>query len=210
MAGPVATRRTVNKWGDGARLRDEIISAATRLIDHATSREAVTLRAIAREAGIATPSIYRHFADRDAVLDAVVSATYEKLNAACAEAFDQAGAGIDRVRTISHAYVAFAAEHRSEYRILFERGQANLDANPHPYPAGIQAFQHFIDAFTQMNDEGSANTDPVRDAQALWAALHGVVTLMPATPGFPWKPAPEIIDLIIDRLTVPPRSSSTA
>lgn len=209
MTSPVAARRAVNKWGEGARLREEIVMAATRLIGHATSREAVTLRSIAREAGIATPSIYRHFADRDAVLDAVVSRTFEKLNGACAEAFEQAGTGMDRVRTISHAYVAFAADHRSEYRILFERAPANLDANPHPYPAGLHAFQYFVDAFEQMNDEGRASPDPVRDAQALWAALHGAVTLIPATPGFPWRPASELIDYLIDRIVASPAAGTS-
>jgi AcrR family transcriptional regulator len=203
--GPATSVRTANKWGEGARLREEILAAATRLLERTTSREAVSLRAIARETGIAPPSIYQHFHDRDAILDAVVSSTYERLDAVCSEAVHQVNTGAERVQAISRAYVAFATEHRSEYRILFERSPATLfrlDTDPHPYPAGMHAFQHFIDAFEQMVTEGSsASTDPIGDAQALWAALHGAITLIPATPGFPWKPTPDIIDHLIERLT---------
>lgn len=197
---PNTARRTMNKWGEGARLRAEITDAATRLLSRTTSRDAVTLRSIAREAGIAAPSIYPHFADRDAVLDAVVSTTFEQLEAVCAQAFAGADSGADRIRAISHAYAAFATTHRAEYGILFERfGDAGPDG--HPYPAGIRAFQYFVDAFEQTARESSLGTgDAVRDAQALWAALHGVVTLVPATPGFPWKPAADLVDHLIGGL----------
>ena len=200
MPRPSAARRTMNKWGEGARLREEITDAAIRLLAQANSRDAVTLRSIAREAGVAAPSIYRHFADRDAVLDAVVSTTFEQLERICADAFASADTGADRIRAISYAYAVFATEHRAEYRSLFERsGHGGPD--PHRYPAGIRAFQYFIDAFEQRGGEaGAGRADPVRDAQALWAALHGVVTLVPATPGFPWEPARDLIDRLIDGL----------
>ena len=165
--------RTINKWGEGQRLREEITQAARRLLGRATSRDAVTLRAIAREAGIAAPSIYKHFSNRDAVLDAVVSSTFDQLESVCENAFHQGVTGGERVRAISRAYVAFAVEHPSEYRILFERSAENRAANPRPYPAGIRAFGYLSDAMEQMTAEGTAaSDDPVRAAEALWAALN--------------------------------------
>ena len=47
----------------------------------------------------------------------------------------------------------------------------------------------------------SRSADPDRDAQALWGALHGLVTLVPATPGFPWRPTDEALDRMITALT---------
>lgn len=193
--------RTMNRRGEGRLLREEILHAATRLLGEASSRDAVTLRAIARETGIAPPSIYKHFTDRDAVLDAVVSATFTQLEAVCEHAFHRAVTGRDRVRAIGRDYVAFATQHQSEYRILFERSVGNLATDARPFPSGIRAFEYFVDAFAQMVTEGaSTSTDPARDAQALWAALHGVVTLLPATPGFPWAPADDIVDRLIENL----------
>jgi len=203
LTGDRVTHRTVNTRGSGRLLRDEITEAATRLLSRATSRDAVTLRAIARETGIAAPSIYRHFADRDAVLDAVVSATFQQLETVCEQAFHHAATGIERVRGISYAYVAFAVQHRSEYRILFERSADVVGSGSPPaptYPPGIRAFRFFLDAFAQMAKEGDCDTtEPVRDAQVLWAALHGIVTVIPATPGFPWAPTDVLLNHLIGK-----------
>ena len=135
------------------------------------------------------------------MLDAVVSMTFEQLEVVCAQACASAGTGADRIWAISRAYAAFATEHPAEYRILFER---TGDAGPGqpPYPAGIRAFQYLLDAFEQLASEtGSGHGDIARDAQALWASLHGIVTIVPATPAFPWKPADDLLAHIIDALT---------
>lgn len=193
--------RTPNARGQGGRLREEITAAAARLLGEATSRDAVTLRAIAREAGVSAPSIYLHFGHRDEILDAVVADTFLLLERSCRDAAAGQSTGLDRIRAIGHAYVEFAGQHRSEYRILFERSSGDLAADPHIYPAGIRVFQLFSEAFEQLVAEGTSRSpDPVRDAQALWAALHGVVTLVPATPAFPWAPAADLVDLLMNSL----------
>ena len=58
------------------------MAAALALIERTGSAEAVTLRAVAREVGIAAPSIYAHFPDRDAVLMAVVVRIFDELTEA--------------------------------------------------------------------------------------------------------------------------------
>ena len=198
--------RQINKWGEGERLRGELLDAATRLLARATSRDAVTLRAIAREAGIAAPSIYTHFANRDAVIDAVVSNTFRALDAVCEEAYRSHPAGPARVRAICRAYVAFAAEHPDQYRILFERSSGNLSVTAGPDPVGLHAFHHLARAIEEANaaDDATRGRDPHQDAEALWAALHGIVTLVPATPTFPWTATPSILDNILDRFTARP------
>ena len=191
-------KRTINRRGQGSALREEILDAAGRLLAAPESRGEVTLRAIAREAGIAAPSIYPHFADRDAVLDAVVSRTFAALQRACVDAAEGAESGATQVRAVCDAYATFVRERPGEYRILFDRSPVNLSEPPRPYPEGIRAFELLIQGLERMVSEGtSTSTDPVRDAQALWASLHGVLTLVPATPGFPWKP----LDQILERYT---------
>src|SRR5689334_11486362 len=72
--------RTRNPRGEGTRLRDEIVDGALHLVD-AGGPEAVTLRAVAREVGISAPSIYDHFADREAILAAAVQHGFAQLTA---------------------------------------------------------------------------------------------------------------------------------
>ena len=72
QAAPPAARRR-NRRGEGDRLREEIITAASQMIGEAGDDSALTLRGVARRVGIAAPSIYRHFTDVDELKMAVVS-----------------------------------------------------------------------------------------------------------------------------------------
>ncbi|WP_161500852.1 helix-turn-helix domain-containing protein [Embleya scabrispora] len=65
--------------GDGALLRGEILAAATALLDEAGDESALTLRAVAARAGVTTPSVYLHFANKRELVDAVCLAVWEDL-----------------------------------------------------------------------------------------------------------------------------------
>ncbi|MGW6740141.1 TetR/AcrR family transcriptional regulator [Streptomyces sp. NPDC055025] len=143
-AGSSPTGRAVrprNRRGEGARLRADILAAATDLLDRGDER-AVTLRAVARKAGIAAPSIYPHFPDRPAIMLAVVREAFGELSGRLRAAADAAGGdsgqaldatGDDprqrldagahdhrqRLYAACHAYLDFAALHPERYRVMF-------------------------------------------------------------------------------------------
>ena len=68
--------------GEGARLRDELIAAAGRLLAADGDVDSLSLRGVAREAGVAAPSVYLHFASKEALLRAVVDAHFAALQQA--------------------------------------------------------------------------------------------------------------------------------
>ena len=76
----MTTTRTRNPRGDGARLRDEILTAATALVDD--GEVPLSLRGVARRAGISAPSIYGHFADLDALVAAMLAQSFRELGIA--------------------------------------------------------------------------------------------------------------------------------
>ncbi len=88
--------------------REAIVAAATALVDR---DHAVTLRAVSREAGLPTSSIYPHFPDCPAILLAVSHAAFAELSAAVLAAPDVHAAGL--------AYLDFAALHPRRYRVMF-------------------------------------------------------------------------------------------
>ncbi|MFI6097447.1 TetR/AcrR family transcriptional regulator [Lentzea sp. NPDC051213] len=88
--------------------REAIVAAATALVDR---DRAVTLRAVSREAGLPTSSIYPHFPDCAAILRAVCHAAFAELSAAVLSASDVHAAGL--------AYLDFAALHPRRYRVMF-------------------------------------------------------------------------------------------
>lgn len=87
---PRRTLRPRNRRGEGGHLRADILAAATDLLDHGDERS-VTLRAVARKAGIAAPSIYPHFPGRPALMLAVVRAAFAELTGGLRAAVEAGG-----------------------------------------------------------------------------------------------------------------------
>ena len=212
LAQPSATirRRHRNPRGQGARLTEDIVAGALALIERTGSVEAVTLRAVAREAGIAAPSIYAHFPDRDAVLMAVVVRIFDELTQAIEQGRKTAGQDpAGRLIAGCEAYVAFGLEHPARYGVLFSTQRPAAPDNAKPVPIGpdgrpapgfgAQSFALLVQAIQDCVTAGvSASTDVVADATAVWVALHGTVSLRAALPRFPWPdPAPFVRQLVL-------------
>lgn len=213
-----AARRQRNARGQGARLTGEIVSGALALIDRSGSDEAVTLRAVAREVGIAAPSIYAHFPDREAIVMAVVFQIFDELadqiRRAIAAAPDDP---VDRLIAGCEAYVRFGLDHPARYGVLFSgRRMATAEDEPpargpdgqSALPVGATAFALLVDSIDECVEAGaSASTDATTDATAVWVALHGLVSLRTAlAERFPW-PSPggfvRGLVLTLARITTP-------
>jgi AcrR family transcriptional regulator len=201
----VRINRTRNRRGEGPRLRAEIVDAATQLLVE-KGPEAVTLRAIARRAGITAPSIYAHFEGRNAVLEAVVATTFQMLADCLRRAVEGHTDPVARLRAVCHAYVAFGREHPQDYAVLFtqkSRLLGDLTELTVDSMHGAEAFAFLLDGIRDCVASGaSRSTRPQEDAAALWVAVHGYVVLHAAIPNFPWPPDTELLDTFIDRLAL--------
>ena len=78
MTSPPGRRPAQPAWRRRT-LRGEILSAAAQILDATGDENAVTLRAVARAAGISAPSIYAHFPNRQAILLALVQDAFNDL-----------------------------------------------------------------------------------------------------------------------------------
>ena len=212
LAQPSATirKRHRNPRGQGARLTEDIVAGALALIERTGSAEAVTLRAVAREAGIAAPSIYAHFPDRGAVLMAVVARIFDELAQAIEQGEKTAGQDpAGRLIAGCEAYVAFGLEHPARYSVLFSTQRPASPDYPKPVPIGPDGrpvpgfgagtFALLVQAIQDCVTAGvSSSTDAAADATAVWVALHGTVTLRAALPHFPWPdPAAFVRQLVL-------------
>ena len=100
-------------------LRRALIEAGRRLLEREGSG-ALSLRAVAREAGVSAAAPYHHFKDRAALLYAVAHEGNVALNAAVAAAYEAGPPGHDRIVAVGLAYVRFALESPALYRLMFE------------------------------------------------------------------------------------------
>jgi AcrR family transcriptional regulator len=190
---PMTATRTRNRRGEGAQLRDDIVTAAVALLDETGDESAVTLRAVARRVGIAAPSIYRHFADQPSIMLAVVQQAFDELNSELYGAL--AAAGDDprtRLFAVCTRYLEFARRHPGRYRTMFGglwmpdlEASSLTEADLHAL--GQVSMDVLVEVLGGCVAAGIATTTDVSaDAVALWVGLHGLAHQQSVTVSFPW------------------------
>jgi AcrR family transcriptional regulator len=200
--GPVRQR---NPRGQGERLRDDIIEAASRLLADPAGPP-LTLRAVAREAGVAATSVYLHFADIESLILAVAERRFGELVRLQDAARDESLDLCQQVRAGCLAYCEFGLAHPGHYQVMF--------ANPLPMPEdmppeafpGIVAFRRLIDAVARCIGAEPAGEQAFFTALLIWQQLHGIVSLRISRSRFPWPPLDETVTEAIDRLLAGARS----
>jgi AcrR family transcriptional regulator len=199
MPAHQTTTRQRNPRGQGERLRDDIIEAASRLMADPAAPP-LTLRGVAREAGVAATSVYLHFPDIESLVLAVADRRFGELVRLQDEARDPGADLCEQVRAGCLAYCEFGLSHQGNYLVMF--------TNPLPLPGemtpeefpGRRPFQRLVDAVAKC--VGSEPEDPQAafTAQLIWQQLHGIVSLRISRPRFPWPPLAETVTEAVNRL----------
>jgi AcrR family transcriptional regulator len=102
---------------DGLTPRARQIVAAARELLEDEGLEALSMRRVAERIGIRAPSLYKHFPDKQALENALISDGFVEL----AEASEPALAAGDQVGALAAAYRGFARDHPHVYRLMTER-----------------------------------------------------------------------------------------
>ena len=202
--------RARNARGEGERLRDEIIAAAIKVLSTIGAEDLFSLRAVAREAKIAAPSVYIHFADRNVLLLAVLEKLFREqvvIRAAAEEAAARAG-GRPWERLLARSIVAveFGLKHPGHYKVLFE-GRVVLRLNdPRTADFGRPLLVRTIELIREIKPisaKARVSQDPQRLALLLWSGLHGVISLRINKPTLDWPSATELAEQVTRAIIQP-------
>jgi AcrR family transcriptional regulator len=196
----MATARTRqrNPRGEGNRLRAEIVEATVRLLD--AGIDPLTLRAIAREAGISGPSIYDHFPNLASIRNEVIRSDYEDLIARIHRAQEGVADPVERLEAACLTYTSYGADFPHRYALLF-RAERDQEEKLAVGETGAAALQTLVEGIASCREAGrSTSTDPYDDAVALWTAIHGLTTLRASRPHFARLHSDELLRSIIHRL----------
>jgi AcrR family transcriptional regulator len=192
---PAAKQRPRSRRGEGDTLRADLLAATERLMIETGSAEAVSIRAIADAVGVTPPSIYLHFPDKDSLIIAVCERHFEAFDAVIEEAGRSTDDPVESLRRRGGAYVRFGLENPEPYRILFMTRNESAQEREIVVGAGARAFQHLVEAVQRCIDAGAFRpVDPVLAATGVWAAVHGVTSLLISLPGFPWPDTETLVD----------------
>jgi AcrR family transcriptional regulator len=196
MAEPARTR---NRRGEGDRLRAEILRAASEELAEAGEPELVSIRGVARRAGISAPAVYLHFADKREMLSAAITQSFFELRDTTRSAFGTDDDPVSCLRAGCRAYLDFAAANPGHYRVLFTTptGSGGEAART----AGLEAFSVLVGVIQRCMDAGAAPEGDARSAATnVWVAMHGMATLRSNRPDFDWPGRDEQLDEFLLRL----------
>lgn len=191
-------RREANPRGHGTRLRDELLDAATRLLETGGRDAELTLRGVAREAGVSAPSVYAHFATLDDLVVDVVRRHVTDLGAALHRTLGRSARkpAADRLRAVARAYVRWGLEHPGPYTVVFE-GRALRRLTPEDERALLAGVDLLDDLAGLLADLDPPPADLALAATGVWTALHGVVSLRLAKPAYPWPSVDRHLDAVL-------------
>jgi AcrR family transcriptional regulator len=159
-------------------LRRALLEEAVRTIRD-DGAAALTLRAVGARLGVSRTALYRHFADKSALLNAVSEDGFRRLGDVLERGWTDAGGGVPGFEAMGKAYVGFALDNPSHYRVMFGGWSARERDDPSLREAGTRAFQLLVDALAALQRDGVARRDEPSESVAryVWAVVHGIAML---------------------------------
>jgi AcrR family transcriptional regulator len=194
-------RRRRAPRGSGEQLREEILDATTELVLKTGHAKGVSIRSVAQRVGVTPPSIYLHFADKDALLDAVCARYFEKLDEEMQQAAAAQPSTIEVLRAQGLAYIRFAMKTPELYRIAtMGDGRPGSDVD---MALNSSAFVHMRNTVEMLMAESVLPPgDSTVTALELWTVGHGVAAMMISRPYLPWGDVEEFAHRVLQAVVV--------
>jgi AcrR family transcriptional regulator len=192
---------------------EKILTAARELLI-SQGVAGLSMRNLAAKVGYSATAIYSYFADKSAVLRALMDADCDALRRAMDEAATELDP-LEQLRKFGRAYVEFGFTNPGHYRVLMmtEPEPGLMDDNPRRGDPSQDAYALLRQAAADGIRTGRFRpefADADQLAQLIWAGVHGIVSLhlnLGREPWFNWCPKEEtalrLIDVTLRGLTAP-------
>jgi AcrR family transcriptional regulator len=127
---PVRRALSAKKTGKSApyhhgALHDALLAAAERVLER-EGLAALTLRAVAREAGVSHAAPTHHFGDLRGLVSELAAVGFRQFNAAMAQAESEAGTAAEKMMARAKSYVAYAQAHPGIYGLMFRTERLDM------------------------------------------------------------------------------------
>ena len=140
--------------------------------------DGLTLREIGARLGVSRTALYRHFADKRALLAAVATEGFRMLREQLLTAWEQGGRSPTAFEAMGVAYVRFAAANPAHYRVMFGGFVDPNACDPELATEAAGAFQALVDALVMLQRAAIVRgDDSVLMARYVWSVVHGVAML---------------------------------
>jgi len=189
-------RRAREKEG----LRDEILDAARTLFVK-EGYESVSIRKIADKIEYAPGTIYLYFHDKAEILDRICEETFAKLIVRMQSIKQDTAAPLDKLRRGLRTYIQFGLENPNHYVVTFIQSKVHARSKSVFEFTGKEAFSCLRQGVKECIDAGVMVSDDADElAQTLWAAIHGLTSVLITCTGFPFIEQNRLIDRMVHTL----------
>jgi AcrR family transcriptional regulator len=159
--------------------------------------EGVSMRRLAERVGCSHANLYLHFKDKEALFYCLVEESFDQFGDGMRRQIEAARSGdpVTLVRKMGRAYVEFGVANPSvyEFAFLMRRPGRGRPDKPHvPY----ERLQSLVRRC--MDEKRFRRMDVDAASQALWAAAHGITSLLIRRPAFAWADRDKLIGQVID------------
>jgi len=172
--------------------RTSILEAAEGLLVR-DGYDGFSMRRLAQRCGYTTPTIYHYFRDKKGLIDAILEPRFSDL----LERMGQVPQGPDPLenwRQMTLAFIAFAQQNPTHYRLLMMPRE-----NQEPAPVAEQLVELMGRPFAELEASGRLiPPDGEAARQALWAMVHGLISLTTTLPDLDWSHS--LIDTVVEVL----------
>src|SRR6185295_4418317 len=184
-------------------LRQDILDAARELFVK-EGYENVSMRRIAEKIEYSPTTIYLYFEDKASLLFAICEETFAKLTRRMETITKQYDDPVKALKEGCRAYIEFGLKYPNHYRVTFMHSP-NPDlaakAQMHEGSMGMRAYGCLRAAVEEcINQEIFHRTDVEEVSQIMWAAGHGITSLLISKPHFPWANKKQLIELMLNTL----------
>ena len=174
---PVLPRTTSRRYHHGS-LRAALVDAAAELASE-RGDAALSLREVARRAGVSQAAPYHYFPDKSALVAAVAEEGFRLFDAAQATALQQAPDDpVQRLAAFAVSYVRFALDRPHYFKVMFRPHLVEPGKYPGLGAAAGRIFERLADTVRAARlASGHDDADPWAAATAIWAVPHGLALL---------------------------------
>ncbi len=165
--------------GASPDLRRRILEASVALVRD-DGLGALSMREVARRAGVSHQAPYHYFPDRESILAAIAAEGFRRLAAALRAARDASANLEERLKKTGAAYVEFALESPAYFRVMFRPELVDVTAFPEAQTEGMRAFAELEDLvrLTFESARGRMPADEETWSVIQWSVVHGLACLM--------------------------------
>lgn len=166
-----ATRKKVT-YHHG-NLKEALLESALILLKE-TGVEALTLREVARRAGVSPGAPYHHFKDKAELVQALAQKSLETLDHLSREAVEDKASATEKLHAVGVAYVMYALEHSAEFSVMFRPGMGARPLFPEPATAPVfSVLLEVIEDFPNVKE-----SERMSAAITAWSLVHGLAVLL--------------------------------